>query len=448
MPFERSTKCFLGIILLLSLTLSFGLLRKESKDCESDDVRTRLTDLSKTLDHHIVEVKKLIEKVSTSDVKESCSHHNRIQNIIEVVEEELDRVPDFSPVMCPCPNNKDDTYPVYPIEFAIFEEKLRVPSKAKDRAFAAHIPGKPYPFSLEEEYDNDYAASYYAFTMKKGGWDCMRHWEILASGTVPYFSNLEHLPANTMRGFPRKAIEKLMKLPGVLVTVNVTTKQCCDEIGSFAIDWNVFPKRVYNRLNLLLHQYSKRHLTTRALARSMLNVTGQGNASKVLMILDRLDCCREGQSGSRVLADYLDLTVFHGFKLLLGRNFHSYPLDLEFMYDDFPAEKALQMYGKGFTYSRRLQNSLKGPIVNETTLLTRIREESYDVIIYGAPSGAGLPLFSQVTKSYQENPSRIFHLNGEDTSQPPQYQYDSCALATEMYQRGAQYGHSVFLREM
>jgi hypothetical protein len=46
-------------------------------------------------------------------------------------------------------------------------------------------------------------ASYYCLTMCKGGWDTMRHNEILANGCVPYFLDIEHLPRSTMAVFPR-----------------------------------------------------------------------------------------------------------------------------------------------------------------------------------------------------------------------------------------------------
>jgi hypothetical protein len=35
--------------------------------------------------------------------------------------------------------------------------------------------------------------SYFAFTHKRGGWDCMRHYEILASGCVPYMADIQTL---------------------------------------------------------------------------------------------------------------------------------------------------------------------------------------------------------------------------------------------------------------
>jgi hypothetical protein len=49
-----------------------------------------------------------------------------------------------------------------------------------------------------------YNESYFGFTTKKGGWDCMRHYEIVAAGCLPYFHNIQYCPINTMTTWPKK----------------------------------------------------------------------------------------------------------------------------------------------------------------------------------------------------------------------------------------------------
>ncbi|HEV2694090.1 MAG TPA: hypothetical protein VG347_14435 [Verrucomicrobiae bacterium] len=51
-----------------------------------------------------------------------------------------------------------------------------------------------YKFTEEKEYYDDLARSFFGITMRKGGWDCMRHYEILAAGTVVMFKNLDEKP--------------------------------------------------------------------------------------------------------------------------------------------------------------------------------------------------------------------------------------------------------------
>jgi hypothetical protein len=35
------------------------------------------------------------------------------------------------------------------------------------------------------------------------GWDCLRHYEILASGAVPYFTGVEDSPHDVMTSLPK-----------------------------------------------------------------------------------------------------------------------------------------------------------------------------------------------------------------------------------------------------
>jgi hypothetical protein len=53
---------------------------------------------------------------------------------------------------------------------------------------------KKYAFTSEREYFDDIAAAKYGITMKKGGWDCMRHYEIAANYTIPCFYQLDDKP--------------------------------------------------------------------------------------------------------------------------------------------------------------------------------------------------------------------------------------------------------------
>ena len=75
------------------------------------------------------------------------------------------------------------------ITFAIPESQLITVNTEKTKLFGTIIPGntETYIFNNEKEYYSDYASSYYGLTHKKAGWDCMRHYEILANKCIPYF---------------------------------------------------------------------------------------------------------------------------------------------------------------------------------------------------------------------------------------------------------------------
>lgn len=75
---------------------------------------------------------------------------------------------------------------------------------AKTREFATHcvdpevgaaldLPAH-YAFTSEEAYYANLAASRFAITTRRGGWDCLRHYEIAAAGAVPCFRRLEDKP--------------------------------------------------------------------------------------------------------------------------------------------------------------------------------------------------------------------------------------------------------------
>lgn len=84
---------------------------------------------------------------------------------------------------------------VNPISFSIPRFKLRPDPIIKTGKIVNHATNnKPYIFKTEQDYYEDIAKHKYAITTKKGGWDCMRHYEIAANWTVPCFYRLDEKP--------------------------------------------------------------------------------------------------------------------------------------------------------------------------------------------------------------------------------------------------------------
>tara|TARA_B100000686_G_scaffold319993_1_gene371205 strand:- start:637 stop:1623 length:987 start_codon:yes stop_codon:yes gene_type:complete len=54
----------------------------------------------------------------------------------------------------------------------------------------------------EESYFKQYANSIFGTTTKKNGWDCLRHYEIIASGCLPYFPQIDDKPETIMKNYP------------------------------------------------------------------------------------------------------------------------------------------------------------------------------------------------------------------------------------------------------
>lgn len=153
---------------------------------------------------------------------------------------------------------------VLPIHFAIPEEKIAGSSvKTQLSAFIDPRDRSTYIYDREEDYYADYRRSCFAVTMKKAGWDCLRHYEIMANRCVPLFIGLESCPPLTMFRFPRYEIWQLGRLLEERGAEYFQTGEgvavWCDGI---------------DRIMRFLH----RHLTTAALARHVLDCwRGAGN---------------------------------------------------------------------------------------------------------------------------------------------------------------------------
>jgi hypothetical protein len=96
---------------------------------------------------------------------------------------------------------------VRPTAFSVPEEKVYDGGTEKTQLFARDIvdpelkdcaPTRTqaeYLFRDEADYYADIRRSSFGITLKRGGWDCLRHYEIAANGAVPCFRDLEDKPA-------------------------------------------------------------------------------------------------------------------------------------------------------------------------------------------------------------------------------------------------------------
>jgi hypothetical protein len=146
--------------------------------------------------------------------------------------------------------DKDAKKGALPISFAIPGSKITetVPAKSKD--WGSIIPGKKstYIFFNEADYYKDYQESKYGLTMKKAGWDCLRHYEILANGCIPYFEKIEKCPGFTLTSLPKDFIYR----SNLLIKSNKMTEKLVSEYIHFYLEW------------------TKKYLTTTALAKYVL----------------------------------------------------------------------------------------------------------------------------------------------------------------------------------
>jgi len=93
-----------------------------------------------------------------------------------------------------------------PISFSIPQEKIWQEAKrVRSKDFPIHIVDSEvlrhisntslsYAFLSESEYYNDLRQSRFGVTTKRGGWDCLRHYELAANGCVLCFRDLDLKP--------------------------------------------------------------------------------------------------------------------------------------------------------------------------------------------------------------------------------------------------------------
>jgi hypothetical protein len=103
---------------------------------------------------------------------------------------------------------------VFPINFGIPKDLVVGDIPGKKRDWATVQPGKPetYVFDRESDYFDDYQRSKYGLTVKKAGWDCLRHYEILMNGCLTFFPGIESCPDLTMSTFPKTIIAESNRL--------------------------------------------------------------------------------------------------------------------------------------------------------------------------------------------------------------------------------------------
>jgi hypothetical protein len=102
---------------------------------------------------------------------------------------------------------------VHPIHFAIPADKFQPPGvKTQPLAHCDPRDRRTYVFDREQDYVRDMNASLFGITMKKAGWDCMRHLELVAAGCMPLFLDIDHCPPRTCTHLPKLALSAMMSL--------------------------------------------------------------------------------------------------------------------------------------------------------------------------------------------------------------------------------------------
>jgi hypothetical protein len=275
--------------------------------------------------------------------------------------------------------------PFFPINFSIPKCKIvnNIPKKTK--ILSNLIPGvlSTYIYTTEEDYYNEYQQSLFAITMKKAGWDCLRHYEIMANGCIPVFIDINNCPQNCLALNPKN----------LYIEANLLYSKYKDKnVNSLT---NEEYEECYNLIYKFLY-FLKNNLTSDIMAQYILRKTNNENIKSVLYL------------SKDPSPDYLRCLTLIGFKELFGDKCHDY-IEIPHIYKNNNIQYN-KLYGKGISYTKLFEKSYRNKS-NDYTVEQDIINHKYDIIVYGSMT-RGLPFFDLVQKYY--NPSNIILLNGED----------------------------------
>ena len=179
---------------------------------------------------------------------------------------------------------------ILPISFAIPESKVvKNINQNPKHLLAPLIPGKldTYIYEKEKDYYEMYFNSLFALTYKKAGWDCLRHYEILANGCIPLFLDLKNCPQETLKTLPKENLLSILNQNEFILSYYnpfklfkkkfLTFSKIIKGINSIYKNKNVnlFLKNNGN-INILrneLLEYTKSELTTSKLAKYVMENT-------------------------------------------------------------------------------------------------------------------------------------------------------------------------------
>jgi hypothetical protein len=151
---------------------------------------------------------------------------------------------------------------IFPISFAMPSEKIDTIETDKDKLIAPMDPRNrlSYIYDDENSYYKQYAESMFGVTMKKAGWDCVRHYEIMANNCIPLFLDIEDCPNTIMQTLPKNELIDVIRL----------TKEK-------GIDWWITDqgKDSWYHFNDLIQNHFKENCTTEKLAKYFLDTVNQ-----------------------------------------------------------------------------------------------------------------------------------------------------------------------------
>lgn len=231
-------------------------------------------------------------------------------------------------------------------------------NKTKDWAFI--IPGdiSTYIYGTDETaYINGYREAWKAHTWAKNGVDCNRHLEIIASGTIPIFRNIQSVPGETLFAYPKRLMAFF--------------EEHKDEAD---------PAKLHIWRHLML-KWGHSHLTAPAMVRYMAKVT-RVDLDSPLAPLKRIAYINDHLV---MTADYLAAAILIGLVEWLG-----YARVDVFYFPDYLIEgnkreskTGRALYGAGFGYANVLRKPEKA-FRRLDEMLASLQNGEYAAVVWGS----------------------------------------------------------------
>lgn len=246
---------------------------------------------------------------------------------------------------------------ILPLSFCIPDECIVEKIPEKTRLLATLIPGDTSTYlyaGKEKEYNEMYRTARFAITKMKGGWDCLRHYEILMNGCIPLFENLnECCPKYTLTTYPKKWNEEAYKLYN---------------------DWTNSEEDItqYNELCERYLEHTRMKCTTTATTKYFLDNMKDGYHAKNILLLT----CHTGVNYNRE-------SLWIGLKRYIA-SIGGVAVEYEkmpFLYTDFSLDSD-KRYENLFTYPKRIEKDAHY-YMSETEIVEKIKNHFWDIIIYG-----------------------------------------------------------------
>jgi hypothetical protein len=325
---------------------------------------------------------------------------------------------------------------LYPISFSIPDHLILNLVPPKDKVFGRVIPdviATYYKSAAEEaDYYHDMSISYFAITFKKGGWDCLRNNEILASGCLPLFIDIDRCGSFPLAAHPKKLYNLIRQWPGLKYNWKYTSRWGDISISNLKLERNMDVDLYRVTVAALLH-YTKNVLSSTSMAEYFLATIvkefGLASYPNSILYLTHYDV-------DVAAGDYTTDTLLHGLHQIMNRS----------QITDFPSREVLyrtsqhfnrsfaflpsknRLYGHGYTLGLSIDRFdplpagviVKNQIVEPhsleiiQTVKDRITSKVFDIIVIasGHRYGKRQDLVKTICETYPRN--RVVIVDGSD----------------------------------